>query len=40
MDVEFSVNVDAPAERLRDILADVKAWPRRAASSSGRRLGL
>lgn len=33
MDVEFSVDVDAPAERLWDILADVKAWPEWRAAS-------
>lgn len=33
MDVEFSVDVDAPAERLWDILADVKAWPEWQAAS-------
>ena len=27
MKVEYRVKVDAPAERLWDILADVKAWP-------------
>lgn len=33
VNVEFSVDVDTPAERLWDILANVKAWPEWEAAS-------